>query len=44
MRTWIAFGCGLVIGGFCGVLVMSLCLVAKRFIDADEAEGRGEKE
>jgi hypothetical protein len=36
MRTWIAFGCGLLIGGFGGMLVMALCNIAKRFIDADE--------
>jgi hypothetical protein len=36
MRTWIAFGCGLVIGGFGGMLVMALASIAKRFIEADE--------
>jgi hypothetical protein len=36
MRAWIAFGCGLFLGGLGGVFVMALCFVAKRFIDADE--------
>ena len=30
MPLWVAFACGVVLGGIGGVLIMCLCFVAKR--------------